>query len=192
MQRLVARTTLEGTSQRLAVDRNHTGEVEPIGFGKRRHETPECHLEGFRLEQTKHAAERVVTGNPVFQVQKQPQQFFLGLSELRHVRAGLCSAKDRGQGDNQYLQQLVSRVPCTRVRQPSKDLLELPHATPSALWESFSESILQNNAIGAANPYAIPLPFRGRQYIADSDDLARVYRFDLAQDSEMISPTLPI
>jgi len=30
------------------------------------------------------------------------------------------------------------------------------------------------------------------QYSADSDDLARVYRFDLAQDSEMISPTLPI
>src|SRR5271170_54489 len=27
---------------------------------------------------------------------------------------------------------------------------------------------------------------------ADSDDLARVYRFDLAQDSEMISPTMPI
>ncbi|WP_038381180.1 hypothetical protein [Bradyrhizobium elkanii] len=28
--------------------------------------------------------------------------------------------------------------------------------------------------------------------IADSDDLARVYRFDVAQDSEMISPTIPI
>jgi hypothetical protein len=28
--------------------------------------------------------------------------------------------------------------------------------------------------------------------IADSDDLARVYRFDLARDSEMISPTIPI
>jgi hypothetical protein len=27
---------------------------------------------------------------------------------------------------------------------------------------------------------------------ADSDDLARVYRFDLAQASEMISPTIPI
>jgi hypothetical protein len=27
---------------------------------------------------------------------------------------------------------------------------------------------------------------------ADSDDLARVYRFDVAQDSEMISPTIPI
>jgi len=30
------------------------------------------------------------------------------------------------------------------------------------------------------------------KYSADSDDLARVYRFDLAQDSEMISPTIPI
>jgi GMP synthase (glutamine-hydrolysing) len=27
---------------------------------------------------------------------------------------------------------------------------------------------------------------------ADSDDLARVFRFDLAQDSEMISPSIPI
>jgi hypothetical protein len=27
---------------------------------------------------------------------------------------------------------------------------------------------------------------------ADSDDLAQVYRFDLAQDSEMISPTITI
>jgi hypothetical protein len=29
-------------------------------------------------------------------------------------------------------------------------------------------------------------------HAADSDDLARVYRFDLAQDSEMISPTITI
>ena len=33
---------------------------------------------------------------------------------------------------------------------------------------------------------------RVQVYHADSDDLARVYRFDLAQDSEMISPTIPI
>lgn len=36
----------------------------------------------------------------LLQAQKQPQQVFLGLSKLRHVRAGLCSAQDRGQGDN--------------------------------------------------------------------------------------------
>jgi len=35
-------------------------------------------------------------------------------------------------------------------------------------------------------------PDQAKADAADSDDLARVYRFDLAQDSEMISPTLPI
>jgi hypothetical protein len=33
---------------------------------------------------------------------------------------------------------------------------------------------------------------KGISQYADSNDLARVYRFDLAQDSEMISPTFPI
>jgi hypothetical protein len=42
------------------------------------------------------------------------------------------------------------------------------------------------------------LAIRGHEIVAtditaaDSDDLARVFRFDLAQDSEMISPTIPI
>jgi dienelactone hydrolase len=42
------------------------------------------------------------------------------------------------------------------------------------------------------SPAAVPIwsPFVSQ--FADSDDLARVFRFDLAQDSEMISPTLPI
>jgi hypothetical protein len=35
-------------------------------------------------------------------------------------------------------------------------------------------------------------PANVKAHRADSDDLARVYRFDLAQDSEMISPTIPI
>ncbi|MET4262393.1 hypothetical protein ABIC09_007371, partial [Bradyrhizobium sp. S3.12.5] len=35
-------------------------------------------------------------------------------------------------------------------------------------------------------------PLRSVPLDADSDDLARVFRFDLAQDSEMISPTFPI
>jgi hypothetical protein len=166
MQRFVARAALEGASQRLAVDRDHAGEIEPVGLGKRRHEAPECSLEGSRLEQTEHATEGVVTGNPVLQPQKQPQQLFLAFSELRHVRAGLRPAQDRRQCDDQYLHQIVTRIGRPRVRQSSKNLLELPHSTPSALWESFSESILQNNAIGAPKPYAIPLPLAGRGRIA--------------------------
>jgi hypothetical protein len=39
--------------------------------------------------------------------------------------------------------------------------------------------------------HVVPKPAQAYEP-ADSDDLARVYRFDLAQDSEMISPTIPI
>src|ERR1700675_1986222 len=162
VKRFVARTALEGASQRLAVDRHHACEIEPVGLGKGGHEASECGFEGTRLEQTEHSAEGVVARNPVLQMQKQPQQPFLGLSKLRHIRAGLCSAQHRRQGDDQYLRQIVPRVGRPRIRQTSKNLLELPHPTPSALWEPFSESILQNYAIEAVNPYAIPLPRRGR------------------------------
>jgi hypothetical protein len=162
VQRLVARTTFEGASQRLAVDRDHAGEIEPVGLGKSRHEAPECGFEGIRLEQTEHAAEGIVTGNPVLQPQKQSQQSFLGFSELCHVRAGLCSAQDRRQRNDQYLQQIVPRIGRPRVRQSSKNLLELSHLTPSSMREPSSESILQNNAIPTENPYAIPLGWRGR------------------------------
>jgi retron-type reverse transcriptase len=44
-------------------------------------------------------------------------------------------------------------------------------------------------ASGGIRPLGIPtVADRIAQEVADSDDLARVYRFDLAQDSEMISP----
>jgi hypothetical protein len=39
--------------------------------------------------------------------------------------------------------------------------------------------------------HVVPKPAQAYEP-ADSDDLARVYRFDLAQDSEMISPTISI
>jgi hypothetical protein len=169
VQRFVARTALEGASQCLAVDRHHAGEIEPVGLGKGRHEASECGLEGTRLEQTEHAAEGIVTGNPVLQPQRQPQQSFLGLPELRHVRAGLCSAQHRRQGDNQYFQQIAPRIGRPRVRQTPKNLLELLHPTPSTMWEPFSESNLRNNAIEAANPYAIPLPRAPVRWVPDSE-----------------------
>ena len=43
-----------------------------------------------------------------------------------------------------------------------------------------------------AVPIGIELIANAAAQSADSDDLARVYRFDLAQHSEMISPTIPI
>jgi hypothetical protein len=55
--------------------------------------------------------------------------------------------------------------------------------------------IVANDVIMDA--YRQGLPADGKLFpegskIADSDDLAQVYRFDLAQDSEMISPTITI
>src|SRR5581483_9307765 len=104
----------------------------------------------------------VVTGNPMLQSQTQPQQPFLGLSELGHVRAGFRSAQNRRQRDDQYLQQIVPRIGRPRVRQPPKSLPELAHLTPSTIRESSSESFFSSNAIGVSNPYAIPLPQVGR------------------------------
>ena len=52
----------------------------------------------------------------------------------------------------------------------------------------------RNALIQCLTDLSMPLPAARdyASYSADSDDLARVYRFDLAQDSEMISPTIPI
>jgi hypothetical protein len=51
----------------------------------------------------------------------------------------------------------------------------------------------QNHAIVISYPQKpAQSAIRARRLLnADSDDLARVYRLDLAQDSEMISPTIP-
>src|SRR4029450_3886215 len=138
------------------------GEFEPIGLGKGRHETTECGLEGLRLEQTEHPAERIVARDAVLQAKEEPQQPFLRLSKLLHLRAPVGSAQHRRQRDEQNLQKLVPRVVCTRTRQPIKSRFEPLHPTPSMIRESPSESVLPFNAMADPNPYAIPLPWRGR------------------------------
>jgi len=50
--------------------------------------------------------------------------------------------------------------------------------------------LCRKHGVSDASIYKWKAKFGGMD--ADSDDLARVYRFDLAQDSEMISPTIPI
>jgi hypothetical protein len=162
VQRRSALAAREGAAQRFAIDGHHAAELNLMRLRKGRHETPERSLESLRLEQAEHAAEGVVTGNPMLQAEKQSQQVFLGLPELGHVRAGIRPTQHRRQRNNQYLHQIVPRIVGPRVRQPSKNLLEFAHPTPSAIKESFSESILPNKAIGSSNPYAIPLPRSGR------------------------------
>src|SRR5260370_10072389 len=97
----------------------------------------------------------------MLQVQDLPQQAFFGPAELGHVRAGLRPAQQRGQRNEQNVQQLVLGIVRPRIGQPSENFLESPHRTLPVLRESSSESILRVGAIPLSNPYAIPLPSTG-------------------------------
>ncbi len=162
VQRRGSATAFVGAAQGLAVDCHHPGEFDPIGLGKGRHETTKCLLEGFRVEQTEHPAEGVVARDAMLQAEKPSQQFLLGLPELGHVRATVRAAQHCRQRNDQYLHQIVPRIVGPRVPQPTKNLLEFAHPTPSTMRESLSESILRTKAIGSSNPYAIPLGSAGR------------------------------
>jgi len=57
----------------------------------------------------------------------------------------------------------------------------------------FAASHAKSSAIARSIFFGLPvIKLATLRLAADSDDLARVYRFDLAQDSEMISPTITI
>jgi hypothetical protein len=162
LQRRSSSTALVRAAQSLAVDRHDPRKLEPVGFRKSRHETAEGSLERLRLEQTKHATECVVARDAVFQPKKEPQGPFLRLTKVRHVRARFRPTHHCCQRNEQRFQQIVSGVLRPWVRQSPKCLSELVHPTPSMTRESLSESFLPSNAIDPANPYAIPLPLKGR------------------------------
>ena len=169
LQRGGLSTAFVGPAQGLAVDGHDPGKLEAVGLGKGCHEATKGELEGLRLEQTKHPAECIVTRDAMLQAKNEPQQLFLRLSEVRHVRARLRSAQRRRQRDEQHLQKIVPGIVRARVRQPPKGFLELVHPTPSMIRESSSESVLPSNAIAVENPYAIPLPRAGRGRRASSE-----------------------
>src|SRR5262249_39162518 len=94
--------------------------------------------------------------------QEAPQQKFLGTAKVRHVRRTLGPAQHGSKGDKQEFHQIVAGVVRPRIGQTSENLLEFAHVTPLEKWESPSESTFAADAIPVPNPYAIPLPSRGR------------------------------
>ena len=140
VQRRGALASLVGPAQRLAVDRDDTGEVQPIEFGKRHHEIPKNLLERLRVEQAEYPAECIVAGYPMLEPQELSQQSLLGTAEYRHVGSTLRTAQRCQHGDEQNLQQLVLRIGCSRISQPSENLLEFAHSTPLAFREPSTES----------------------------------------------------
>ncbi len=125
---VVLRPRSKAPPQRLAIDRDHAPDL----LGKGRHELPKRRLEGQRVENAEHPAERVVARDPVFQPKKLPEQPFLRHAEVRHVGAALRTAQHRRQGDDQNLREIVPGVPRPRVRQLLENPRELLHPTPRA------------------------------------------------------------
>ena len=161
VQRRSAAAALVGSSYRLAIDCHHTGELDPVGLGEGCHKASEGLLECRRVERVEHAAECVVTGNSMLQSKELPQQLLLGGREHLHVRRALSAAQDRGQCNDDDVQQIVQRVGCAWVGHRAENIADLAHRTPSANRESPSESISSARAMPSANPHAIPLPSRG-------------------------------
>src|SRR6187455_2122315 len=91
MQRRLLRRTVEGTTQRLAVDCDDAWG----GLGEASHELHEAAMEPGRIEQSEQAAKRVVARDAVGQPQEPAQKRLLGPAEQGHVRAVLAAAQDR-------------------------------------------------------------------------------------------------
>ena len=104
MQRRGGARRVEGSAQHFAIDRDDAAAGRPeLG-----HETLEASTELLRIEQAKHAAEGVVTGHTMLQLEKTTQEFFLGVGELGHVHRILAAAQNRAQRNHQHLQQIMA------------------------------------------------------------------------------------
>ena len=162
VQRRSAAAPLVGPSNRLAIDRHHPGELDPVGLCKCCHKASKGPLESLRIERVEDPAEGIVTGNSVRQSKELPQQLFFGGCKHLHIRRTLSPTQHRGQCDDDDVEQIVQRIGRARVGQCLEYLSDSLHWTPSASRESPSESISLARAIPPSNPHAIPLPWRGR------------------------------
>ena len=90
-------------------------------FGKLLHEPQKPLLERLWIQHSQHPRKGVVAGNAVFQFQKGLQKLPLGLAEKFHVGAGLATADDGAQGNDQNVMQgMAASVDRTRVLQVGK------------------------------------------------------------------------
>ena len=110
----------------------------------------------------------------VFRQHKALPQFFGG----HKARADQLAPAPDQRADPKHL---AARGEC-EAEDFGTDSAPTSRQTPSSETSRIMHSIHGASGAGIRNP----------GLSADSDDLARVYRFNLAQDSEMISPTIPI
>ena len=103
MQRRLAAGPVERAAQHLAVD----GDNALIGFGEPCHEPLEDGTELLGVKQAEQAAEGVVAGQAILQLEEATQERLLRYGERRHVGRALTAAQDGAQGDHQQFVQVV-------------------------------------------------------------------------------------
>ena len=165
MQWRGAAAAFVGPSNCFAIDCHHTGELDPIGFGKCGHKASEGSLESLRIERVEDSAKRVVTGDSAWQAKELPQQLFFGGCNPLHIRRPSSSAQYGGQCDDHDVQQVVQRVGRAWIGQGTEHLANFVHRTPFAYWESlFSIHIASpcNTALISIYGYSPPLKGEGR------------------------------
>jgi hypothetical protein len=89
------------------------------GLGKSTHEALEAIAEPFRVEVAKQAAECVVAGNAVFQLEKAAQERLLCRRERGHMGRSLTAAQNGAESNEQKFMEVVQTgIAGSRILQP--------------------------------------------------------------------------
>jgi hypothetical protein len=145
-----------GAAQSLAVDSDRL--VPPETPVERLGEFAQGRFEGVRLQSSKDRAEGVVARDTVRKVQYLPQQGFLGMAKLLHLRAVLRATQRRCQGDEDNVQNMVLRVARSGIFDLREHAFELAHRCLPP-WRADTLRIhFSTSCNSSIFPYAIPLP----------------------------------
>jgi hypothetical protein len=89
--------------------------------GKLRHEPLKCSPELLRVEPAEQAAEGVVAGQAVLELEETAQERLLRHRKGRHVGGTLAATQDGTQGNHQqFMQVMKTGIAASRVRQSFK------------------------------------------------------------------------
>jgi hypothetical protein len=129
----VRRPFVVGPLQRFAIDRNDADLGYPRvvqACAERRHQSAECRIERFRIDQPQHRRERVVRWDAVTQRQEFLEEFELGPAQQRHVGTGCRPAQDRDERDKQNLDKFMPDILGPRIGQVVERRQEQLHGDP--------------------------------------------------------------
>ena len=156
---LTCRWPIERAAQHLAVDCDNIVD----GLSEPGHEPLEHSLELFSIEQAEQAAEGIVAGQAVLELEETAQERLLRHRKGRHVGGTLAATQDGTQGNHQqFMQVMKTGIAASRVRQSFKTGNKLIHPGLLRLYAGGRNPCRPNRASTCSRVKefrnAIPLP----------------------------------